>query len=328
MDAGRGMRVDLPLVDTDAHPRMHDDELAIDADLVRRLLAQQMPAWAGLPLRPVGRGTVNAMFRLGDDLAVRLPRTAEWAGDLGRERVVAAAAPRPDLAVGAGACRVRRADAGVPASVGGLPVGRRRPVRRHARGRRGRRRRRPGAVRAGAARRPGRRCSAGRSTAPRRAGRVDPRGGRRGGRPARHVNGARRVGPGARGAGLRRREGLDPHRPAPPEPAGPRWPARGRHRLRRGRRGRPGGRRHRRVDRLRSRRSRALPGEPRRRRRHLGAGPGVRADAGGAHRAVLPRDQPRVHGVGPAHHRRGAGGPRLRRPGLRPVSSWLQPPHT
>ncbi len=87
MDAGRGMRVDLPLVDTDAHPRMHDDELAIDADLVRRLLAEQMPAWAGLPLRSVGRGTVNAMFRLGDDLAVRLPRTAEWAGDLGRERV-------------------------------------------------------------------------------------------------------------------------------------------------------------------------------------------------------------------------------------------------
>jgi len=27
------------------------------------------------------------MFRLGDDLAVRLPRTAEWAGDLERERV-------------------------------------------------------------------------------------------------------------------------------------------------------------------------------------------------------------------------------------------------
>ena len=66
---------------------MHDDELAIDADLVRRLVAEQLPAWAELPVRPVGRGTVNAMFRLGDDLAVRLPRTAEWAGDLERERV-------------------------------------------------------------------------------------------------------------------------------------------------------------------------------------------------------------------------------------------------
>jgi aminoglycoside phosphotransferase (APT) family kinase protein len=66
---------------------MHDDERAIDADLVRRLLAEQMPDLARRPLRPVGRGTVNAMFRLGDDLAVRLPRTAEWAGDLERERV-------------------------------------------------------------------------------------------------------------------------------------------------------------------------------------------------------------------------------------------------
>jgi aminoglycoside phosphotransferase (APT) family kinase protein len=66
---------------------MHADEVAIDADLVRRLLADQRPDLAGLPLREVGRGTVNAMFRLGDDLAVRLPRTAEWSGDLERERV-------------------------------------------------------------------------------------------------------------------------------------------------------------------------------------------------------------------------------------------------
>src|SRR6478735_5939936 len=68
------------LVAPDAHPRMHDDELAISTTLVR-------PHLAGLPLREVGRGTVNAMYRLGDDLAVRLPRTAEWAGDLERERV-------------------------------------------------------------------------------------------------------------------------------------------------------------------------------------------------------------------------------------------------
>ena len=66
---------------------MHDDELVIDDDLVRRHLAEQLPDVAGRPLREVGRGTVNAMFRLGDDLAVRMPRTAEWAGDLERERV-------------------------------------------------------------------------------------------------------------------------------------------------------------------------------------------------------------------------------------------------
>lgn len=65
---------------------MHEDELAIDAVLVRRLVAEQMPSLAALPVREVGRGTVNAMFRLGDDLAVRLPRTMAWAGDLERER--------------------------------------------------------------------------------------------------------------------------------------------------------------------------------------------------------------------------------------------------
>ena len=55
--------------------RMHEDELEIDEELVRRLLAAQLPQWAGLPLRRVRpSGTVNAIFRLGDDLSVRLPR--------------------------------------------------------------------------------------------------------------------------------------------------------------------------------------------------------------------------------------------------------------
>ncbi|MGW4895484.1 aminoglycoside phosphotransferase family protein [Kitasatospora sp. NPDC004240] len=59
--------------------KMHADEPDIDDDLVRRLLAAQFPRWAGLPLKRVASsGTDNAMFRLGDELAVRLPRTA-WA---------------------------------------------------------------------------------------------------------------------------------------------------------------------------------------------------------------------------------------------------------
>jgi aminoglycoside phosphotransferase (APT) family kinase protein len=54
---------------------MHADELEIGDALVRRLLAAQFPAWADLPLRRVEPdGTVNAIFRLGDELAVRLPR--------------------------------------------------------------------------------------------------------------------------------------------------------------------------------------------------------------------------------------------------------------
>ena len=54
---------------------MHADELELGDALVRRLLAEQFPAWAHLSLRRVERaGTVNAVFRLGDGLAVRLPR--------------------------------------------------------------------------------------------------------------------------------------------------------------------------------------------------------------------------------------------------------------
>jgi len=56
-------------------PRMHADELDIDEALVRRLLVERFPERADQPLRRVRpEGTVNAIFRLGDDLAVRLPR--------------------------------------------------------------------------------------------------------------------------------------------------------------------------------------------------------------------------------------------------------------
>ncbi len=55
--------------------RMHIDELEIDAALVRRLLGEQFPEWVDLPLRRIEpAGTVNAIFRLGDELAVRLAR--------------------------------------------------------------------------------------------------------------------------------------------------------------------------------------------------------------------------------------------------------------
>jgi aminoglycoside phosphotransferase (APT) family kinase protein len=54
---------------------MHADELDIDVTLVRRLLGEQFPNWANLPLRRVEpAGTVNAIFRLGDELSLRLPR--------------------------------------------------------------------------------------------------------------------------------------------------------------------------------------------------------------------------------------------------------------
>ena len=57
--------------------KMHDGELAIDAALVRRLLVAQFPQWADLPLTPVrSAGTDNALYRLGAEMVVRLPRIA------------------------------------------------------------------------------------------------------------------------------------------------------------------------------------------------------------------------------------------------------------
>lgn len=55
-------------------PRVHDDELDIGDALVRRLLADQFPNWAHLPLERAGDGTVNVIYRLGEELSVRLPR--------------------------------------------------------------------------------------------------------------------------------------------------------------------------------------------------------------------------------------------------------------
>lgn len=49
-------------------------EVAVDAALVRRLLAAQHPDLAEKPLAQAASGWDNVMFRLGDDLAVRLPR--------------------------------------------------------------------------------------------------------------------------------------------------------------------------------------------------------------------------------------------------------------
>src|SRR5262245_4582623 len=62
---------------------MHDRELHIDADLVRELLTEQFPHWAELRLERVpSAGTENVLYRLGDDLSVRLPRI-HWAAGNG-----------------------------------------------------------------------------------------------------------------------------------------------------------------------------------------------------------------------------------------------------
>ena len=81
--------------------RMHADEVDTDVALVERLLAEQFPQWAGLPIERVeSSGTVNAIYRLGADMAVRLPRIPWGLGDAEREhRWLPWLAPQLPLAV-------------------------------------------------------------------------------------------------------------------------------------------------------------------------------------------------------------------------------------
>lgn len=66
---------------------MHSDEVDVDTTLVRRLLAAQFPYWATQPLWPVpSAGTDNLLFRLGDSMAVRLPRVGWAAGQVEKDR--------------------------------------------------------------------------------------------------------------------------------------------------------------------------------------------------------------------------------------------------
>jgi aminoglycoside phosphotransferase (APT) family kinase protein len=66
-----------------AVPRMHDDEVEVDSTVVRRLLAEQLPDLADRPLARVEAwGTDHVIFRLGDDLSVRLPKIG-WAAAQG-----------------------------------------------------------------------------------------------------------------------------------------------------------------------------------------------------------------------------------------------------
>lgn len=55
--------------------KMHVDEVDTGVALVSRLLTSQFPQWANLPIKPVpSAGADNALYRLGDDMVLRLPR--------------------------------------------------------------------------------------------------------------------------------------------------------------------------------------------------------------------------------------------------------------
>ncbi|MBN0043811.1 aminoglycoside phosphotransferase family protein [Streptomyces actuosus] len=66
---------------------MHPDEIELDAALVSRLIADRFPHWGPLPVQRVpSSGTENAMFRLGADLVVRLPRRPGAVQDVAHEQ--------------------------------------------------------------------------------------------------------------------------------------------------------------------------------------------------------------------------------------------------
>ena len=67
--------------------KMHLDEVDTDVSLVVRLLITQFPQWTNLPIEPVhSTGTGNALYRLGDDMVVRLPRIPSAVGQVDKEQ--------------------------------------------------------------------------------------------------------------------------------------------------------------------------------------------------------------------------------------------------
>jgi aminoglycoside phosphotransferase (APT) family kinase protein len=80
---------------------MHSDEVDTDVSLVGRLLAAQFPQWADLPIEPVrSAGTDNALYRLGEDMVVRLPRIHWATGQVDKEqRWLPRLAPHLPLAI-------------------------------------------------------------------------------------------------------------------------------------------------------------------------------------------------------------------------------------
>ena len=65
---------------------LHADELPVDLPLVRALVDGQLPAYADLTVAPLGAsGSSNALFRLGPELLVRLPRQPGGSATIDKE---------------------------------------------------------------------------------------------------------------------------------------------------------------------------------------------------------------------------------------------------
>ncbi|KOV85367.1 aminoglycoside phosphotransferase family protein [Nocardia sp. NRRL S-836] len=78
---------------------MHDGEIATDVSLVDELVRTQFPRWHGLQITQLRHGgTDHAIYRLGDELAVRLPRIG-WSRDQAERDAVTVPRLAPHLPV-------------------------------------------------------------------------------------------------------------------------------------------------------------------------------------------------------------------------------------
>src|SRR5690348_15673449 len=60
---------------------MHEDQLHVDVDIARRLISEQFPQWRNEPISELATaGTVNAIYRIGDEAAARFPLRPDDAG--------------------------------------------------------------------------------------------------------------------------------------------------------------------------------------------------------------------------------------------------------
>lgn len=65
---------------------LHSDQIPINVELVRALVRRAMPDHAEAPVRRLpSSGSTNALFRLGDDLLVRLPRQPRGSATIAKE---------------------------------------------------------------------------------------------------------------------------------------------------------------------------------------------------------------------------------------------------
>lgn len=79
---------------------MHKNDLKININIVRNLINEQFPEYSNLPINQLNsRGTVNYIFKLGQELYIRLPRMRECSNIEKEYEVLSYLAPNLSLEI-------------------------------------------------------------------------------------------------------------------------------------------------------------------------------------------------------------------------------------